>query len=510
MAVEVAPDSGTSTPGDPAVAMSDESAERDLPVAPTTAYVPAPDAVSDDDSAEDAEQLPALMGKPPVTPDPPAGELIDDAAAAVLDRPLVASVAETGSSAAAEPDPDGELEAADDGEPTPPRTRGKSSTRRYLALSITFAVILAALSYTGYRSSLRMTGGATISPQQRSPTDPGYEAAVKPTPVTLLALVTNDGGLRSMSVVTQGTGETGGTIVAVPNSLFLKNTAGDARIPPYILAEDGMDELQTELEAALGFGMTGQLTVSQDELGSLLGGTDLEIRNPEQLLVEMGGILAPQFEAGDISLDPEGLSAYLNYIGPEESEYNRLNRQQLVLERLLELGADGFEPDDADDNVTAIAELLTAVGSGDATVTQLPVDEARIGGREDGGEGQGASFTVPDNEAIDSTLGSIVPFPVSGFPGQRLGVKLLNGTTDPQLELRLASDVVGAGAEVKVVGNAKVIPQASSSVAVSTEASPEEQDQAQRLADALGAEVTQTDELGEDVRAVVVVGQDQL
>ncbi|MEZ5374227.1 MAG: hypothetical protein R2704_16165 [Microthrixaceae bacterium] len=517
MAVEAAPGLGTSTPGDHAVAGSEDSSERELPEAPTTAYVPAPDASADAPASSDAAVAP---------PKEPSGELIDDDVAAALDRPLfpmaddaaapVAAPRATADPPAEELEPESKSKSKSKSEPepepapAPARAGRRGSTRRFTALTVTFAVLLVALAYTGYRSSLRMTGGATISPQQRSPSDPGYEAAVKPTPVTFLALVDDGGGLRSMSVVTQGTGETGGTVVTIPNSLFLKNEAGDQRIPPYILAEDGMEELQTELESAVGFGMTDQLTVTQSEIGSLLGGDELEIRNPEQLLIEYAGVLAPQFEAGDISLDPEGLMAYLNYLGAEESEYNRLNRQQLVLERLLELSAEGFEPTDPNDNVTALDELLTAVGSGDSTVTQLPVEEARIGGREFGEEGQGASFTAPDVEAIDATLGDIVPFPISGFPGQRLGVKLLNGTSEAQLELRLASDVVGAGAEVKVVGNAKVIPQPTSSVAVSEDATAEEREQAQRVADVLDAEMSETDALGEDVRAVVVVGQDQL
>ncbi|MBP9065308.1 MAG: LytR C-terminal domain-containing protein [Candidatus Microthrix sp.] len=391
----------------------------------------------------------------------------------------------------------------------PKARRQIGSTRRFLALSATFAALLVVLVFTGYRSSLRMTGGASISPQQRSPSEPGYEAAVKPTPVTFLAVVNDGGDLRALSFVTQGSGEAGGTIITVPLSLLLANDDGAMRIPNYIEAEDGMDELQTELEKALGFGMTKQLIVTQSEIEDLLGGEPLKVRNPEQLLIDFQGTLVPQFESGDLALDPDGLMSYVNYLGPEESEYNRLNRQQLVFEQLLALSEQGFEPSSNDENVTALAELLTAVGAGESSVTQLPVTEGRIGGREDGGEGQGASFTAPDTEAIDATLGDIIPFPVSGFPGQRLGVKLLNGTTEPQLELRLAGQVVGAGGEVRVVGNAKKLDQARTTVAVSRDATEDERAQAQRVAEALNAELTETDNLGEEVRAVVVVGQDQ-
>ena len=68
---------------------------------------------------------------------------------------------------------------------------------------------------------------------------------------------------------------------------------------------------------------------------------------------------------------------------------------------------------------------------------------------------------------------------------------------------------MGAGGEVRVVGNAKKLDQARTTVAVSRDATEDERAQAQRVAEALNAELTETDNLGEEVRAVVVVGQDQ-
>ena len=167
----------------------------------------------------------------------------------------------------------------------PKARRQIGSTRRFLALSATFAALLVVLVFTGYRSSLRMTGGASISPQQRSPSEPGYEAAVKPTPVTFLAVVNDDGDLRALSFVTQGSGEAGGTIITVPLSLLLANDDGAMRIPNYIEAEDGMDELQTELEKALGFGMTKQLIVTQSEICLLYTSDAAE----DLLCVDLGG-----------------------------------------------------------------------------------------------------------------------------------------------------------------------------------------------------------------------------
>lgn len=262
MAVEAAPESGRSTPGGPDAAWSDELLERELPEAPTTAYVPAPD------------EAPSLVGGDSV------GGAGDDQFADVLERPLddggeqAAPHTRTFDAQSGFSDTHANEARSLEGDESsrPGTTRRSGSSRRFLALSVTFAVALVALSYTGYRSSLRMTGGASISPQQRSPSQPGYEAAVRPTPVTFLAITTDGGELRSLSVVTQGTGETGGTIVTIPSSLFLKSEDGKVRIPNYIEAEDGMDELQTELEASLGFGMTDQLVVTESDVDSLLGG----------------------------------------------------------------------------------------------------------------------------------------------------------------------------------------------------------------------------------------------
>ena len=506
-----------------------------LPEAPTTAYVPAPDGEAESTPAGPGSPRKAAAGEggpehvntPAPAPAPLAvAPLDDDPFAAAMETPLepaggeIAAAASMFADAPAPPrpaadgagDPDRADEASRALETPKPTTARRDrlfgSSRRFFAFTVTFVALLGLLTYTGYRTSLRMTGGATISSQQRSPSEPGYEAAVKPTPVTFLALTTEEGSMRSIVVVAQGTGETGGTLITIPLSLLLESSDGKARTPNFIDAEDGIDEVQTELEAAIGFGMTDQIILKESEIGALLEGGELALTNPERLLVDFGGTLVPQFEAGEITLDANGVLGYLDYLGPEESEYNRLNRQQLAYEALLARAASGLEVNGSD-SAEAAAELLTAVGSGDSTVMQLPVEEGRIGGRDDGGEGSGVSFTSPDSEAIDAVLGTVVPFPISGFPGQRLGVKLLNGTSVDQLELKFASDVVEAGAEVKVVGNAKELGQASTTVELAQDASDLEREQATELAQALDAELIDGDETGQEIRAIVTVGEDQ-
>jgi hypothetical protein len=52
-----------------------------------------------------------------------------------------------------------------------------------------------------------------------------------------------------------------------------------------------------------------------------------------------------------------------------------------------------------------------------------------------------------------------VPYPVSPTPGRRIRVRLLNGTADPDLTGAAARRLVGGGAEITIVGNARTFDE---------------------------------------------------
>ena len=112
-----------------------------------------------------------------------------------------------------------------------------------------------------------------------------------------------------------------------------------------------------------------------------------------------------------------------------------------------------------------------------------------------------------DIPATNELLPTAIPFSQSAFPGQRVGVKLLNGTTTEGTELRFAAAAVSAGGEIKVIGNGNRMDEATSSVVFLDEASAAT---AEAIADALGVEATLGTVSGADIGVVVTVGEDQL
>ena len=60
-----------------------------------------------------------------------------------------------------------------------------------------------------------------------------------------------------------------------------------------------------------------------------------------------------------------------------------------------------------------------------------------------------------------------VPFPTSPVAGARVRVRLLNGTSDPDLTTEAATFLVGGGSEIDIVGNASSFDVAETTVSYS-------------------------------------------
>ncbi len=67
---------------------------------------------------------------------------------------------------------------------------------------------------------------------------------------------------------------------------------------------------------------------------------------------------------------------------------------------------------------------------------------------------RGLAMLRADAAAMGPFVAGAIPFPTAGTPGQRLRVRLLNGTTDLGANLAAVPKVVGAGGEVVLLGNA--------------------------------------------------------
>ena len=126
-----------------------------------------------------------------------------------------------------------------------------------------------------------------------------------------------------------------------------------------------------------------------------------------------------------------------------------------------------------------------------------------------GSGGTGAESTyATDPAAVDELVASLVTFPIPPEPGGRATVMLLDGTGGAVDDRVLLAEIVAAGGQVAILGNADSATVASTEIQVHD---PELAEVARTIADRLGAGPPVAVPLGEATVAItVIVGADQV
>jgi hypothetical protein len=329
-------------------------------------------------------------------------------------------------------------------------------------------------------------------------------AEVRPTPVDLVA-VTGDGDeLISMLLVVS----TGGKQTAVPLSpqLVLSGFEGS---PPgssqEVFGDGGMEALRLRLGAELGFGTTDGLVVpgaALVQLASTVGPLTVELSDdvfagapdaePDE--VEL------QYRAGELEVEPEEVDDFLAFGGYREADPNRALRSGEMWQALLErVGPASATTLGSGDDLEAFAELFASLAGGEVSFEVVPTLPVEIF--------SASPVTIHrlDKEAMPTWASTHVPFPVAAFPGQLASVAVLDGTGSEGAIEAVSPDIVGAGAQIFLTGNAESFDVATSRVEYSAR---EARRAAEEIADALGAQAQQVDEQRADVDVTVVVGKD--
>ena len=370
--------------------------------------------------------------------------------------------------------------------------------------SLLALVVLVALVWVGWRSAMRITGG-----RDELVTDPeaaGYVAEVRPTPVDLVA-VTGDGGeLISMLLVVS----TPGRSSAVPLSpqLTLWDFEG---APPgsaqEIFADGGLEALRLRLGADLGFGTTGGVVVPGSalvQLASTVGPLTIDLSDDvfagepdaEPDDVEL------RYPAGELELEPEVVDDFLAFGGYREADPNRALRSGEVWQALLE----GVDPASAaalgdGEDLERFSELFGELSEGEVSFQVVPTTPLEL-------------YIVPpvtihrlDAEAMPEWASTHVPFPVAAYPGQLASVAVLDGTGQDGAIETVSPEIVSAGAQISLTGNAESFDVATTRVEYGA---GEARGAAEDIAEVLGVQAQQVEEQRADVDVTVVVGKDLL
>lgn len=422
----------------------------------------------------------------------------------------------------------GNGDEASDPTPVVRRNRGAGQQQRrkrrqklltaQIATTVVFVALIAGLGWVGYEASLRITGGG--GDKVTDPEAPGYVADVKPTAVDLAAVTTADGRLASVLVTVPGEDGTGGTVVALPPTAVVPEFEDSGPLFLYTVFEQGgIDGLRTRLGAALTFGFSSAGVVDAAALADLAAQVGpITIDNADNILErDAAGNETVRYRAGPLTLQPEEIPEFLAFAGVNEPVPNQSLRQQAVWKALLgglqiQAAAGGGSDDGAgategseDDGSegqggSGFLDLVPDLVAGDVMYDDVPLARVPV---------PGTLFVAyqPDPANLGTFVARTVPFPVSGVPGQRARVRLLNGTDESGAAAIVSPKVVQAGGEITQVGNAESFDLTTSRVEYSN---ADTRPAAEFIAAALGLQATRAEEPTQDVDVDVVIGTDVL
>jgi hypothetical protein len=402
--------------------------------------------------------------------------------------------------------------------PAGPVTREGLRRRRTRTL-VAMAVATAAgvgLSLWGTSIVRGSTAGEYVEPSV-GPDEPGYQAYVVATPTLAVLVPGDDGDLVAAALLSLRPGDDGGAVTVVPTAALVPEATGDdassgdtssgegdagssgssgatasteARSAGRGSGDASDDAGRSEATTPDVAGATvaeaygdGGVDAAVEAMGQVVGaavdqGVEVDADAWAELVEPSGPVTVSLTDpvgvwpAGEVTLPPAELGAFVAYAGPDEDEQGRAARQAAFwsawLGRVAAAGEGGL-PDDTDGD---LARFVTGIAR-DPAAEVLPVVESDAGG----------GTLEPDPSLASELIAAAVPYPLSPAPGVRVRVRLLNGTDDPGLTAEVVPQLVAAGAEVTIAGNAGSFDVTETTY---TYDDPDNRDDAQRIADALG------------------------
>jgi hypothetical protein len=313
----------------------------------------------------------------------------------------------------------------------------------FVLLEVVLLASIPALAWIGFRTVLDTTEGQAVDPEL-DPGEPGYEAFLDPTPVAMVAGLDPDGALSWLTVLALGgPSEEGGAVLFLPITTVVDHAdLGEVTLAD-VWAATGRAGLPAATADALGAGFSESIVLEHATVSTL-------VAPAVPFTVELNDEL-PGFDTGEVALDADAVPELLELRAEGESDLARLVRHEDVWRAWLAAVAASSDPDVVPgERSSGIGRYVRGLAAGAVTFDVVPVTPVED---EEGDEDEVERFEV-DPDAAYVLVADRIPFPVAARPGDRLRVRVLDGVGTDGLALRAAREVVRAGGQVTVIGNA--------------------------------------------------------
>ena len=327
---------------------------------------------------------------------------------------------------------------------------------------------------------------------------PGFEAFVEQTWSMVIATENKEGKLVDLVIGAVADREEGGGSLLIVSPSLVPDSNCDQSLCDLssIYDEGGLGSLTTALVNLFNVGFTEEVLLTPTRWTGLVAPVDAVEVTLEDSLVEVTdeGVEIVQFPQGDVNIQDERVVDFLssaNYLATTE----QMNLSKNFWKSWLnEIGQNGSPAEKLPDLGLSVVDFLAVVGAAETGVTTFPITNLE-------------SSVVPNLIELENIVVDLFPFPIAAVPGDRLTVRLMNGTGDFTVDSLARKHVISAGAEIVVVGNMETFDFQESKVVYRDPLIVEE-------VESLGAELgfkVEFDELISPVAEVtVVIGADFL
>ncbi len=363
------------------------------------------------------------------------------------------------------------------------------------AALVLLALAIPLLVWAGLRVILDSTDGQLVK-RVTDPAAPGYEAVLEPTPTDLVVTVDRAGNLESVTVLALTSDAAGGVMTIPPGTRV--PMVGTQFSLASIYSTLGVDALRSSVGQLLNLTFTDAQVIASGDWPGLVGPVaPVTVSSPDSVPDANGATLFPK---GAVDLTGAQVSSYLAGRSADESDLNRMLRQQAFWRAwLAEVGAVGASglsvPTDS-----GIGLFVAGLSGAQPVFLTLPVTP-------DAPDAKGNQQFLPVTDEIPGAVATIVPFP-EGAPGMRPRLRVLDGTGQLGNGVSAALVLAAAGGQIDVVGNARSFG-ATTTQFVYYE--PSYEGAARIMRDALGVgEVVRSDQTNSATDLTVVLGEDYL
>ena len=273
------------------------------------------------------------------------------------------------------------------------------------------------------------------------PTAPGFEAFVEQTWSMTVATEDDEGNLVNLVIGAVADREQGGgSVLIVPPDLNLDR--GCQQLPcdlRSVYSEGGLSGLTSALVDLFGVSFSEEALLTSSRWSGLISPvTGVEVDLGGDLVeVTAEGTEITHFVKGEISIAGDEVVKFFSF----SEDGNQVDRgKDFWNSWLKELGETGNPLEKLPDLGLSIVDFLAVVTSGEIGLVALPTEGS-----------DGTLF--PNEEELQGLVVDLFPFPIAAIPGERLTVRLINGTGDFTVDPIARKQIVSAGAEIIVVGN---------------------------------------------------------